>query len=385
METALPFVRHVGAPLRALWGDDAIDRLPAELDRLRAQRVVIVCGRTLAGSAELNDLVRPVLGARCAGIFAEVAPHSPVPSVMKAADLLREVEADAVLAIGGGSAVVTARAASILAAESADVGALATQRDANGRMVSPRLSAPKIPNLVLATTPTTAYAKAGAAVRDPATGERLALFDPKARATAVIFDPRLAATAPSGLVRGSALNAFAMAVDGLQAAGADPLAEAMLAQGLRDAIRFLPDVDDAAARVRLMLAALMTGIGSDAAGTGLAQALSHALGPISTAANGVIEALLLPHTAAYNLGTTDAGLTRVGELLPEGGGDVAEVPAALREYLRTLGSPMRLRDVGVERSQLADVVAHAGDDWAITRVPRPAGPAELTEILAAAW
>ena len=70
---------------------------------------------------------------------------------------------------------------------------LCTTRGPDGRLSSPKLLAPKIPNWVVPSTPITAYAKAGTAVRDPDTDERLALFDPKTRALV-----RLAALGAAG-------------------------------------------------------------------------------------------------------------------------------------------------------------------------------------------
>ena len=58
------------------------------------------------------------------------------------------------------------------------------------KLHSPKLLAPKLPQFIVPTTPTTAMVKAGSAVFDPATGERLALFDPKTRAHAIFIDPR---------------------------------------------------------------------------------------------------------------------------------------------------------------------------------------------------
>ena len=49
------------------------------------------------------------------GVFSSVRGHSPLPSVEAAAAKLAEWRADAVIAVGGGSAIVTARAASIVA------------------------------------------------------------------------------------------------------------------------------------------------------------------------------------------------------------------------------------------------------------------------------
>ena len=67
------------------------------------------------------------------------------------------------VAVGGGSSVVTARAATILLGEGRDVRELCTRREADGRLVSPKLAAPKLPQWVVPSSPTTAYAKAGAA------------------------------------------------------------------------------------------------------------------------------------------------------------------------------------------------------------------------------
>ena len=98
-----------------------------------------------------------------------------MPSVEEGARLLERLGADGVVAVGGGSAVVSARASAILLAERKDVRELCTRRAADGRLTSPKLLAPKLPQWVVATTPSTAYAKAGSAVRDPVAGERLAI------------------------------------------------------------------------------------------------------------------------------------------------------------------------------------------------------------------
>src|SRR5207247_7530662 len=104
---------------------------------------------------------------------------------------------------------------------------------------------------------TTSYANAGSSVRDPKTVERLALYDPKARAQGVVLDPVMALTAPPRLSWSAALNIFSMAVEGLQSRRIDPLADAMLAHALRMVVTWLPRVakepDHAAPRLQLML------------------------------------------------------------------------------------------------------------------------------------
>jgi alcohol dehydrogenase class IV len=388
-----PRFQHVTPAFRTFCGEDALSALPRELDRADASRAVIICAPWVRDHPHVLATIEKALGARLAGCFDGVEDHSPVPVVEEARQSLEQARADAVIAVGGGSVIVTARAATILLAERRPVRDLCTRREADGRLASPRLAAPKIPNWVVPTTPITAYAKAGSAVRDPDTGERLALFDPKTRAQGIFLDPAMALTAPVGLASSAALNAFAMAVESLQACPDDPLAETPLVHALRMLAQWLPRLgsapDDPEPRLRLMLAALLCGQGSDFVGGGLAQALSHAAGPRSSVSNGVIEALLLPYTMRFNAPVTGPGLALIAEAFDTRPTAQAATEkravTAVEDFLAGLGVPARLRDAGVTRAALAEVANHAMDDWAITRVPRRIERQELDELLHVAW
>jgi len=387
-------VQHATPAFRTFCGEGALAGLPRELDRLGASRAVVFCSGSISRRhAAALERVECALGERLAGRFDGVREHSPLQAVEAARRALEDARADAVIAVGGGSAIVTARAATILLAEARDVRELCTRRDADGRLTSPKLLAPKLPQWVVPTTPTTAYAKAGGAVHDPETGERLALFDPKTRAQGIFVDPALALTAPVELALASGLNALSMAVEGLQADVDDPLAEAPLTHSLRMLAEWLPRLrtapDDAEPRMRLMLAALLCGQGSDYVGGGLAQALSHAAGPRSSASNGVVEALLLPSTIRYNAPVTGARLAPIADALgassQNGSAPEHRAIGAVEHVLRSVGIPARLRDVGIARAALPEIVSHACDDWSLTRVPRAAGREELSELLQGAW
>ena len=132
--------QHITPPLRLFHGPESLGQLGRELDRVNSKRAVIFCGASLARQGTLLDVVRSAMGDRCAGVFTGVRAHSPVPSVAAAAEELKRLQADAVIAVGGGSAIVTARAASILAAEDRDVRELCTTQDAKGGLKSPKLA-----------------------------------------------------------------------------------------------------------------------------------------------------------------------------------------------------------------------------------------------------
>lgn len=388
-QSDIPSFQHLAAAQRVFCGADSLASLGRELDRLGCTRAAIVCGASLARNAQAMARVLDAVGTRHAGVVIGAAEHSPMPAVLEAARELHRLQADAVIAVGGGSAIVTARAASIVLAEGPDVSRLCTQQDARGQWISPRLAQPKLPQFVVPTTPTTACVKAGSAVLDVATGQRRALFDPKTRAQALFVDPELVATAPGPLVLSASMNTLAMAVEGLESPQAHPFSDALLMQSLRLLSGHLPLADSPAARCHLVLAAALCGQGTDFGGAGLASVLGHAMGHSQGVANGLVNAVVLPHTMRFNAPATARGVPQVAIALgaeshPAPGID--EAIARVEALLKTLGLPRRLRELGVSLSALPAVADKAMGDWFLQRNPRPVrGAAELQAVLEAAW
>lgn len=383
--------QHITPPLRLFSGPDSLDHIGRELDRLKSRRAVIFCGPWAQGP--LLDAVRTAMGERCAGVFLGVLAHSPVASVEDAAKLLLDLQADAVVSLGGGSSIVTARAGSILAAEQGDVRKLCTTRDPSGKLFSPKLMAAKLPQLIVPTTPTTAMVKAGAAVFDPTTGERLALFDPKVRAQSIFIHPDLIQSSPGGLIVSASLNTLSMAIEGLVSRSGDPLADASLMHALRLAVQYLPDpalAHDPAVRGELMLAAVLCGQGSDFAGAGITTVLGHAVGARHHIDNGIVNAIVLPHAIRFNGVAAGQGLRKVGTALGLAVGEeealVEAVACAIEALFGRLGIAKRLRDVGVLREALPEIAANAIDDWFLKGNPRAVRDAsELQQVLEQAW
>lgn len=310
-----------------------------------------------------------------------------------AARELQRLQADAVIAVGGGSAIVTARAASILVAEQGDARSLCTARDAGGTLRSPKLLAAKMPQLVLPSTPTTATVKAGSAILDPVDGKRLALFDPRTRAQAVFVHPALLATPPQALVVSAGLNTLAMALEGLMSRSGDPFSDALLMHALRLLVQHLPRVgggEDPAARSELVMASLLCGHGTDYTGAGIAIPLGHAVSARFHVDNGITNAIVLPQVLRFNAQAAPAGLEKIASALgvarSAGRPPVDDVVGALGALFDRLALPRRLREVGVTRESLADLAAVSMEDWFVRdnpRVVRDAG--ELQQVLSDAW
>ena len=393
--------RHAIPSVRIYYGDDSLGQLRSELARAGCERAVLVSGRTIARLPQGAARVRDALGERCAGIFDGVRAHSPIPDVIAAAAALRTLKADAVVAVGGGSAVVTARAASILLAEGGSIAELCTRFTPGESPVSPKLMQPKLPQFIVPTTPTTAYAKAGSAVVDPETHRRMTMFDPKTRAQALFFDGRLLLTAPPVLARNAALNAFVMAVQGLESNRAEALSDALLLHAVRLLRVWLPRLEaepqSAEVRGQLALAALLSGQGTDYAPTGLASVIGHAAGSRFGLDAGLVNAVMLPHAIRFNAPNT---IERLAAALEPATGGKAGVGAEDRSgidradalaadcaaFFHALGLPARLRDLGIEREALPALAEDAQLDWFLRQNPRRVRNAEeLMPVLSTAW
>ncbi|HUD32105.1 MAG TPA: iron-containing alcohol dehydrogenase family protein [Variovorax sp.] len=389
-------LRHLVPELRLFHGEDSLQALESELARLGSTRAVVVCGASVAHDGQVMALLRESLGSRCAGVLPCVQAHSPLDAVQRAAAELQSLGADAVVAVGGGSAVVTARGAGILLAEGDDARKFCTRRDADGVLRSPRLLQPKLPQLVVPTTPTTATLKAGSALLDPIDGSRLALFDPKTRAKAVFVHPALLRTPPRTLVLSAGLNTLAMAFEGLMSRRGDPFSDGLLVHATRLIVRGLPMAahhdshgDDDRARNDLMFASLLCGHGTDYTGAGVAIPLGHAISARFQIDNGLANAAVLPHVVRFNAVAAAAGVEQLSAAFGQPAVGTAALEAVLDGMAQLFGRlnvPMRLRDLGVTQASLPELAEVSMDDWFVRDNPRPVrSAADLLGVLTSAW
>ncbi|MBM12538.1 MAG: hypothetical protein CL759_10720 [Chloroflexi bacterium] len=392
-----PF-RFVGYPVRVHAGENAISKLPEEVDRARSQRVLVVCGQSVATKTDLVGRVKESLGERFAGVFDGGQTGSPLTSVLAGVAKAREVEADGIVALGGGSAVVTARGITILLAEKGTAQELCTQYPEGKPPVSPRLMAPKIPNFVVLTTATTAVTRAGTALIDSESGHRLELFDPKTRPAAVIWDDQALLTASPWLCLNATASCFTGVAAALQRTGLNPLAESDLLEALRLLKKNLPLVKsqpgDPSVRTNLCAAAFLynraTDAGAGGSALGVVTALAHSLDTrYPECGHGDAYSILTAPGMRYNAEANAAGQARFARAMGvvKQGMDDAQAAAAgadaISELFSGLDLPSRLNQVGVPEDGIKIIAQDAMSDFGLHRnVRRVENVAELEGILA---
>jgi len=364
--------RATGYPFRLYSGKDALEKLPDEVERNRARRAFVVCGRTVSRTTPLISRIRHLLGERLGGLFDEIDKDTSRSSVMRATEAARSAQADLVIGIGAGSVIQGARIVTILLAEKRPVEALVTQYPGDGPAVSPKLLEPKLPIINVLTAPTTAQNRAGSRMKDDATARGMEFFDPKTRPVAIFWDSDALLTAPLQLIRTGAATIWCRAVMNLGAVSDNPLVEGDRLQSYRlaaGAIVRIADPADPAPRLDLCAATLLQNRESDDGGEQFARhwamrvayALSTALISVFSEVGQGEGYSTLMGTTLRRLGNRDPeAMARICAALGVDGVAPAEVPARIADRMeavfRSLGMPTRLSELGIARERLPQVL-----------------------------
>lgn len=109
--------------------------------------------------------------------------------------------------------------------------------------------------------------------------------------------------------------------------------------------------------------------------------------------NGIVNALMLPHTMRFNAAATGDRQGKVLRALgshasqAQSAGDTSVTAiAAVGALLSRLQVPLRLRDVGAKREGFDGVAKDALDDWFVQANPRRIGSsADVLGVMQAAW
>ncbi|MFO1413471.1 MAG: maleylacetate reductase [Burkholderiales bacterium] len=344
-----PF-EYAASPARIVFGAGRARDVAAEVARLGAARALVVA---TAGQRVAAEAIAAALGPQCAATFLEAAMHTPVAVTERALAVAQAHACDAVVAVGGGSAIGLAKA-------------LALRTD--------------WPQVVLPTT--YAGSEATPILGETRDGRKATQRSPRVLPEVVIYDVELTLSLPVAVSTTSGMNALAHAVEALYARDANPLTSALAEEAIAALARSLPrivaDPRDANARSEAQYGAWLAGTCLGTVGMALHHKLCHVLGGTFDLPHAPTHAVLLPHAAAYNAPAAPAAMRRVARAL--GTGDAV---AGLAQLARTLGVPRSLREIGMPASGLDRAADLAVQDayWN----PRPLERAALRALLGAAF
>lgn len=342
--------------MKIAFGDGAIAELPDALAVLGASSALLVLEEPVA---EHGDVAAALAAAEDAGVRLDRFVKGPGEPTFALADELaaraRDGRLDAVVGIGGGSALDVAKAARI----TADQGGRVADYASGDRVPAP----PRIGLVLCPTTSGTGSEVSGASVlTDTDRDRKLGFGNPSMRAQHALVDPVLTHGLPAGPTAHSGVDAMAQAIGACTVANSSPLSVAFgleachhVAHSLLEAIA---DGSDADARRRLSIASLTAGLAMNLSDCAADHALGQALGSVKHLPHGLTIGVVVAETMDLTRPDCADRLERVADALGEpadGSADGSRAVRAVRRILAAAGFPT-LRDVDVTEDDLPALV-----------------------------
>jgi len=374
---------------RIIFGDGCAESVP-ELATSYGRRVLVVAGRD-PGRAEW--LVEALQARGADVVLLCVGGEPDVALVDGGAALARRRAIDAVVGIGGGSALDAAKA---IAALATNEGGAIDYLEVVGTG-QPITMAP----LPLIAVPTTAGTGSevtrNAVLTVPDRRVKASLRSPLMLPRVAVVDPLLTHDLPPSITASTGLDALTQLIEPFMSARANPMTDALCRDGISRVARSLRRAcehgHDTEARTDMSLASLFGGIALANAGLGAVHGLAAPIGGMFNAPHGAVCAALLPHVMAANVRALRAGAAEspalnraaaVGRLLTgraDAGAD--EGIAWVGEAVARLRIP-RLSDVGVTSGDLPAIAEQARQSSSMKSNPAALAPEDLIAILNAA-
>ena len=278
-------------------GSGAIKAVPGEIQRRGFKKAFVASDPDLVKfgvTAKVTDLLDE------AGIawklFSQIKPNPTIKNVQDGVAAFKASGADCIVAVGGGSAMDTAKAIGIIAEnpEYADVVSLEGVADTKNHATF---------TIAVATTAgTAAEVTINYVITDVEKERKFVCVDEHDIPEVAVIDPDMMSSMPKGLTAATGMDALTHAIEGYTTKAAWEMTDMfhleaikLIAKHLRGAVQNVP-----ADREGMALAQYVAGMGFSNVGLGIAHSIAHTLGAHYDTPHGVACAMMLPLVMEYN-------------------------------------------------------------------------------------
>ena len=356
------------------FGAGARAELGTEIAKRGYQKAFIVADKDLIGFG-IVKLVTDSIGDFPYEIFSGFKANPTVANVKCGVEAYKASGADFIIAVGGGSAIDTAKAIAIIInnPEFDDVISLEGVADTKKKCVD------------IIALPTTAGTAAEVTINyvitDEDSGRKMVCVDPNDIPVLSIVDAELMASMPKGLTAATGMDALTHAIEGYITKGAWHLSNILeinaikiISDNLREATF---NGSNMKAREQMALGQYVAGMAFSNVGLGCVHSMAHPLGARFDIPHGVANALLLPTVMEFNMPSSIIKYGRIARAMgvdTEGMTDEESAMAAVnavKQLSLDLGIPQTLREIGIPEEALEQLAKDAFGDVCTGGNPQP--------------
>lgn len=382
MASSINELRKFVAP-EIIFGDGARRAVANFVSTFGAERVLLVSdpGVVLAGWVGEVEADLAEQGIFCQR-FTSVSPNPRAEEVMEGAMAYREMGAQAIVAIGGGSPMDCAKGIGIVVAHDGHI------IDFEG------VDTLRVPIPPLIFVPTTAGTSADisqfAIISDQQRRMKFSIVSKSVVPDVSLIDPQVTLTMSPFLTACTGVDALVHAIEAFVSTGSGPLTDAHALEAMRlingHLVALVKAPHDLELRSQVMLGSMQAGLAFSNAILGAVHAMSHSLGGFLDLPHGLCNSLLLEHVVAYNFEAAPERFTRIAETLGIDcrGLSSAQIKSRLIDHLielkRAVGLTGSLGRLGVHTSDVPFLARHALEDPCILTNPRRSSPRDVQVV-----
>ncbi len=380
--------RYTSYAQEVIFGAGTLARLGEAVERFGWQRLLLCSTGSMQRGGQIAQ-AEQVLGGRLVAIYARVQPHVPERQVAEVLELARQQQIDALIGLGGGSAIGIAKAVSL---------ALEEERFGQSARAPLPTDQPLVPVIAIPTT----YAGSemtpvyGVTHQKDGIARKITVTNPKIAPKLTIYDPLLTLDLPPELTASTGINALAHCLEALYSITRNPLSTAAALSGIRAMMAALPrcyaDGHDLTARTEMLQGSYLAAAALAHVAMALHHGICHVLGGTAGVPHGVANSIILPYALRFNLDATASELAQAAEAMGiaiAGRSERAAAEEAIQrvdDLIAQLHLPQRLREAGVKVDGLPRLAELALQSRAVQSNPRPVKEAApLLALLQAAW
>ena len=375
-------------PTKIISGIGSTAEIIKELNDLHAKKVLLITDPGLVQAGVAQQVVEMLKQAAVeVEIFDAVEPDPSIQVATKAAEMAKNVKANVLIALGGGSAIDTAKSAALLVTNG---GYLKDYAGVN-KVVKPILPLIAVPTTAGTGSEVTIFA----VMSDPEKQEKFTISSALIAPAVAVLDPLLTLKLPPSVTAFTGMDALTHAIEAFTSSIAQPATDALALSAIKLVLKHLPVAvgrgDNIKARDGMLQASLLAGIAFNNAFLGLAHAIASPLGGHFHVPHGLANAVMLPYVMEYNLPTAVRRYAEIGRALGlQAVGDtpraVAEkTVAAITQLARDINIPEKLSNIGAKEELLPLVARDALKSIQLKFNVRNASEKEILVLLQKAY
>lgn len=333
---------RINAVKTTFFGKGAVKLLGPELKKTGIRRALLITDRGLYQSGLADKVARVLSDAGIEyAVYYNVKPNPTVVTVNECLAAARAIDAAVLIALGGGSAIDTAKAVSIVMAN----GGRVEQYEGVNKSIHAGLPLVAINTTAGSGSECTNYY----VVTDPVRKTKMAMEDINCMVSIAVNDIDFMSSMPPRLTAATGMDALTHAIEAVFSKGATPITDKDAVWAIDTVINNLPRAvqngADEHARTMMAYAENVAGMAFSNAGLGMVHAMAHALGGHYNLPHGVCNAVLLPYVLSFDIGHMafeDRFLTVARAMGLNSAQEVIDKIAALNAYI---GIPAKLSEL----------------------------------------